>query len=116
MKFLLLFIFLISVQTSHIAISTEIKALCYGPGLYGNKTACGLKLSPNLRGVAHKSWPLGKKIKVKYCKKEIILPIIDRGPYATEAQLDVTEAGVKALGFRDCADFGSRTLSVDIQD
>ncbi len=27
----------------------------YGPGLYGNRTACGQTLTPSLRGVAHKS-------------------------------------------------------------
>ena len=115
MKSLLLFFLFASGLASLKANSNTMKALCYGPGLYGNKTASGLKLTPSLVGVAHKSLPLGKKIKLQYCHKEIILPIIDRGPYATSAQLDVTEAAVKALGFKNCADFGVRTLLVELQ-
>jgi len=112
----LLFCFFIIGFTVLAADSKGMKAVCYGPGLYGNKTASGLRLSPSLLGVAHKSLPLGKKIKLQYCQKEIILPIIDRGPYATEAQIDITEAAVKALGFKNCADFGIQTLLVEVQD
>src|SRR5215471_7928543 len=38
-------------------------ATWYGPGLYGNKTACGETLLPNTIGVAHRSLPCGTTVK-----------------------------------------------------
>jgi len=35
----------------------------YGPGLYGNKLACGGTLTPSTIGVAHKSLPCGTKVR-----------------------------------------------------
>src|ERR687897_3711833 len=41
-------------------------ATWYGPGLYGNTTACGQVLTKDLVGVAHKSLPCGTLVEVAY--------------------------------------------------
>ena len=38
----------------------------YGPGLYGNRTACGQTLGPGTLGVAHKSLPCGSKVTLRH--------------------------------------------------
>ena len=37
----------------------------YGPGLYGNGTACGQKLTKGLVGVAHRTLPCGTKVEFR---------------------------------------------------
>ena len=42
------------------------QASYYGPGLYGNGTACGRTLTPSTVGVANKSLPCGTKVTFRY--------------------------------------------------
>jgi hypothetical protein len=53
----------------------------YGPGFYGNRTACGLAYTKTILGVAHRSLPCGTLVEFKYNDKAIVVPVIDRGPY-----------------------------------
>ena len=53
----------------------------YGPGFYGNRTACGLKMTRTLVGVASRTLPCGTKVRFKYGGKTITVPVVDRGPY-----------------------------------
>ena len=55
-------------------------ATWYGPGLYGNTTACGQELTRELVGVAHKSLPCGTMVEVSYAGRSIVVPVVDRGP------------------------------------
>jgi rare lipoprotein A len=89
-----------------------MRALCYGPGFYGHKTANGTRLTKELVGVAHKTLKLGTPLTLKYKGKEVAAKVIDRGPYSGGADLDLTEATVRSLGFKNCWDFGARKLSV----
>src|SRR4051794_9471889 len=43
-----------------------VKATWYGPGLYGNRMACGSKLTHRTLGVAHKRLPCGTKVALRY--------------------------------------------------
>jgi hypothetical protein len=56
-------------------------ATWYGPGLYGNHTACGQTLLPGTVGVAHKTLPCGTTIKFAYHGHYLVTRVIDRGPY-----------------------------------
>src|SRR5919107_339008 len=38
----------------------------YGPGFYGRKTACGLRMTRKLLGVAHKKLPCGTPVAIAY--------------------------------------------------
>ncbi len=71
----------------------------YGPGLYGNKTACGQTLRPGTLGVAHRSLPCGTTVKFLYHGRVLITQVIDRGPYVTGRSWDLTTAASEALGF-----------------
>ena len=71
----------------------------YGPGLWGNKTACGATLRPNTLGVAHKSLPCGTTVKFVYHGRALVTRVIDRGPYVKGRAFDLTQAASEALGF-----------------
>ena len=71
----------------------------YGPGLWGNKTACGQTLRPSTLGVAHKSLPCGTTVKFVYHGKTLITQVIDRGPYVKGRAWDLTAAASEALDF-----------------
>ena len=71
----------------------------YGPGLYGNRMACGGTLQPSTVGVANKSLPCGTKLTFRYKGKEVKTEVIDRGPYVGSREFDLTEALRNKLGF-----------------
>lgn len=71
----------------------------YGPGLWGNSTACGQTLRPRTMGVAHKTLPCGTTVKFVYHGRAVITRVIDRGPYVHGRAWDFTKAVSDALGF-----------------
>jgi rare lipoprotein A (peptidoglycan hydrolase) len=71
----------------------------YGPGLWGNKTACGEVLRPDTIGVAHRSLPCGTTVKFVYHGHVLITQVIDRGPYVKGRAWDLTAAASEALEF-----------------
>ena len=73
-------------------------ATWYGPGSYGNKTACGVTLKKTTIGVANRTLRCGMPVAVYYNGKTMVVPVIDRGPYANHADWDLTAATAKALG------------------
>lgn len=75
-------------------------ATYYGPGLYGNRTACGFVLRHRTRGIAHRSLPCGARVPVYRGGLIAIFPVIDRGPHTRGVQLDLTQAAARKLGLR----------------
>jgi rare lipoprotein A len=71
----------------------------YGPGLWGNKTACGATLRPNTLGVAHKTLPCGTTVKFVHHGHILVTQVIDRGPYIEGRAWDLTQAASEALDF-----------------
>ncbi len=69
----------------------------YGPGFYGNGTACGQRYSETIMGVAHRSLPCGTLVSFKHGGVEITVPVIDRGPYVGGRIFDLSRAACKAL-------------------
>jgi rare lipoprotein A (peptidoglycan hydrolase) len=74
-------------------------ATWYGPGLYGNHTACGETLQPGTVGVAHRTLPCGTTIKFVYHGHSLVTRVIDRGPYTHGNAFDLTNGARHALGF-----------------
>ncbi|MGO9882775.1 MAG: septal ring lytic transglycosylase RlpA family protein [Solirubrobacteraceae bacterium] len=87
-------------------------ATIYGPGLYGRHTACGERLSRATIGVANRTLKCGTQVAVYYQGRTMIVPVIDRGPYANGADWDVTAATARALGMDGTANVGAVSLPV----
>lgn len=75
------------------------EASYYGPGFYGNQTACGQTLRRGTVGVAHKSIRCGAKVRFHYRGRTRRIKVIDRGPYIRGRRWDLTDAARKELGF-----------------
>lgn len=67
-------------------------------GMFGRKTACGVRLSRTTMGVAHKTLPCGTMVAVYLDGRSVEVPVIDRGPYAKGVALDLTWAAAQAIG------------------
>lgn len=74
-------------------------ATWYGPGFYGNQTACGQTLRLGTVGVAHRSLPCGTRVKFVYGGRQLVTRVIDRGPYSPGHSWDLTNGARQALGF-----------------
>lgn len=72
----------------------------YGKKFHGKKTASGQKFNMHAMTAAHKTLPFNTKVKVKNLKngKEVIVTIIDRGPFTKGRIIDVSYAAAKKLG------------------
>jgi hypothetical protein len=82
-----------------ITVYRRSAASWYGPGFYGNRTACGRTLGQGTVGVAHKSLPCGTKVALRYKGRTVTAPVIDRGPYSGNREYDLTRATKDRLGF-----------------
>jgi len=96
------------------ASDKEVETSSYGPGLYGNPTASGQILTPKTQGVAHKTLPLGTKVRITDPRtgRSITAPVIDRGPYHGNREYDLTTATTQSLGYPNYKQFGARSLKV----
>jgi rare lipoprotein A (peptidoglycan hydrolase) len=87
---------ILSKSTSEVRISDgfilDSNVSWYGPGFYGNRTACGLAYTKTLLGVAHKSLPCGTLVTFRNSDngRTKTVPVIDRGPYAAGRQWDLS--------------------------
>jgi rare lipoprotein A (peptidoglycan hydrolase) len=84
-------------------------ATWFGPGFYGQTTACGQTLTPTVIGVAHRTLPCGTLIKVSYEGRSLIVPVVDRGPYS-RADWDLTAGAAQALGISDTVRITARVV------
>ena len=73
-------------------------ATWYGPGFYGNHTACGPVLTRDSIGVAHRVLPCGTKVEILYRGRTVTVPVIDRGPYG-DSNWDLTERTAEKINF-----------------
>ena len=78
----------------------------YGPGFFGRETACGMVLTPELHGVAHRRLPCGTLVALTYKGRELTVPVIDRGPFSSTYSWDLTQATADALGFASSGGIG----------
>ncbi len=75
------------------------RATWYGPGFYGRRTACGVRMTRKLLGVAHRTLPCGAQVAITYKGRAITVPVVDRGPFKRGRRWDLTSAAATALGF-----------------
>ena len=85
----------------------------YGPGFFGRQTACGMTLTPELHGVAHRKLPCGTLVALTYRGRELTVPVIDRGPFSSRYSWDLTQATADALGFASSGGIGYTRVKAD---
>jgi rare lipoprotein A (peptidoglycan hydrolase) len=99
-----------SVPGGHHTRSSAI-ATWFGPGFYGQKTACGQTLTPAVVGVANRTLPCGTLVRVSYAGRALTIPVLDRGPYShIGADWDLTSGAAKALGISDTVRIHTRIV------
>jgi Lytic transglycolase len=71
----------------------------YGPGFYGQHTACGQILTETLRGVANRTLPCGTLVTFRNPNNglTITVPVVDRGPYVAGREWDLTHGTCDAI-------------------
>ena len=85
-------------------------ATLFGPGFYGQRTACGVILRRRTLGVANRTLKCGTEVEIYYEGRVITVPVIDRGPYAHNANWDLTMATARALGIEGTAKIGAASI------
>jgi rare lipoprotein A (peptidoglycan hydrolase) len=85
-------------------------ATWFGPGFYGQKTACGQTLTPAVVGVANRTLPCGTLVRVSYAGRALTIPVLDRGPYSHIADWDLTSGAATALGITDTVRIHTRIV------
>jgi len=80
----------------------------YGPGFYGNRTACGQVYTPEIIGVAHRTLRCGTMLVLEYRGRTMTVPVIDRGPYIAGRTLDLSNATRIAMGCPDLCTLSMR--------
>lgn len=83
----------------HLNAFRSAMASWYGPGLFGNQTACGFVLTANIMGVAHRTLPCGTHLILRNGARTARVEVIDRGPFVAGREFDLTAAVKRALGF-----------------
>jgi rare lipoprotein A len=100
-----------SPPASSLIVRKAALATWFGPGFYGQRTACGQTLTPAVVGIANRTLPCGTLVKVSYKGRRLTLPVIDRGPYGHNgADWDLTTEAAHALGMEDTARIGARVV------
>jgi rare lipoprotein A (peptidoglycan hydrolase) len=80
----------------------------YGPGFYGNRTACGQIYTPEILGVAHRTLRCGTLLVLEYRGRSMTVPVIDRGPYIAGRTLDLSNATRLAMACTDLCTLSMR--------
>jgi hypothetical protein len=66
--------------------------------LAGHPSGCGTLLDPKTLGVDHPVLPCGAKIFLRYADKTVLTEIVDRGPFSTGREFEVTPALADLIG------------------
>jgi len=93
--------------TLEITVYRPAIATYYGKGFFGQKTACGQILRRSTLGVASRTLKCGTPVQIYYGGRTIVVPVIDRGPFANDARWDLTQATAHALGITGTETIGA---------
>ena len=94
-----------------VTVYQKVTSTWYGPGFYGNRTACGQRLTTTTLGVAHRTLPCGTKVALRAGGRSLVVPVIDRGPYARGVTYDLTHETAERLRVMHTAQIGAAILS-----
>lgn len=84
-------------------LTGNASAQCGGASWYAlhSRTASGEMMNPSAMTAAHKTLPLGSKVRVTHSGtgKSIVVRINDRGPFIKGRVIDLSKGAAKKLGF-----------------
>lgn len=94
-------LFLLLLLSLSVFTQEKGKASFYANRLHNKGTASGLLYNKDSLFCAHKKHPFGTKLLVKNVKngKEIVVKVVDRGPFVRGRVIDVSRAAADSLGF-----------------
>jgi rare lipoprotein A len=77
-----------------------VVASWYGEQFSGRKTASGTRFNPRELTAAHKTLPLGTKVRVTNPRTgaSVLVTVTDRGPYIGRRELDLSKAAAREVG------------------
>jgi rare lipoprotein A (peptidoglycan hydrolase) len=89
------------INTVH-KLKLATSASWYGPGFFGNTTACGQVYNSSMVSAAHRSLPCGTRVRVtnKENGRSVVVTINDRGPFVGGRVLDMSNAAADMLGMK----------------
>ena len=78
----------------------EGTASYYGPGFAGRRTASGERFNPNALTAAHRTLPMGSRIRVTNPNngKSVVVRVNDRGPFHGNRILDLSHEAARVIG------------------
>ncbi len=83
--------------------TAKVKTACGGASWYSlrSRTASGEMMNPAAMTAAHKTLPLGSKVKVTNLKnnRSIVVTINDRGPFIKGRLIDLSKGAARQLDF-----------------
>ena len=88
------------------------KASYYG-NESGSRTASGQRFNQNAMTAAHRTLPLGSRVRVTYHGESVVVRINDRGPFARGRVIDLSRAAAEEIGLRRA---GSGKVSLAVLD
>ena len=96
-----------------------VTASWYGPGFYDNRLPCWqwlqvhglpIQFEADTWGVAHKTLPCGTMLTLSHGSNVVTVPVVDRGPYVSGRELDLSLRVKAALG---CTDLCTVLMQID---
>lgn len=78
--------------------SRTMEASYYGRELEGSPTASGEPFDPEGYTAAHKTLPLGTRLRVSHGGESVEVTVNDRGPYVAGRDLDLSLAAAREIG------------------
>jgi rare lipoprotein A len=95
-------IFLPAMASARVKVGQTQKGMAsyYHDRFQGNRTASGERYRKGVLSAAHKTLPLGTKVRVTKLStgKSVIVKINDRGPYAKGRVIDLSRRAARDLG------------------
>ena len=89
------------------------EASYYGPGFAGRPTANGERFNPSEMTAAHRTLPFGTRLRVTNERngKSVVVRVNDRGPYAGNRILDLSEGAASKIGMLSS---GTARVRIDV--
>jgi rare lipoprotein A len=85
------------------AVSANAGSACGGASWYAlhSRTASGERMNPSALTAAHRTLPLGSRVKVTNQRngKTVVVRINDRGPFVRGRMIDLSKGAANRLGF-----------------